>query len=100
MIKHEAGLHKDVAKIFDGVWIPETDNIQASVSTVYKDSGCFCTSTSRLQPITGRKEQKSKKGRNLHQVHGASFLRRQDVRKRDFQQFPNICLLTYLIKEF
>ena len=41
MIKHEAGLHKDVAKIFEGVWIPQTDNIQVSVSTAYKDSGAF-----------------------------------------------------------
>ena len=41
MIKRQAGLHKDVAKIFDGVWIPEQDNIQTSVSTVYKDSGAF-----------------------------------------------------------
>jgi len=28
MMKHKAGLHKDVAKIFDGVWIPQIDNIQ------------------------------------------------------------------------
>ena len=41
MIKHEAGLHKDVAKIFNGVWIPEQDNIQNSVSAGYKDSGAF-----------------------------------------------------------
>ena len=41
MIKHEAGLHKDVAKIFDGVWIPEKDNNQKSVSVGYKDSGAF-----------------------------------------------------------
>ena len=41
MIKHQAGLHKDVAKIFDGVWIPEQDNIQNSVSTGYKDSSAY-----------------------------------------------------------
>ncbi len=41
MIKHEAGLHKDVAKIFDGVWIPEQDNIQISANAGYKDSGAF-----------------------------------------------------------
>ncbi|MBN1973775.1 MAG: hypothetical protein JW787_09065 [Sedimentisphaerales bacterium] len=35
MLKHQAGLHKDVAKIFDGVWIPQVDNI------AYKDSGAF-----------------------------------------------------------
>ena len=48
MIKHEAGLHKDVAKIFNGVWIPEKDNIQASVSVGYKDSGAFV----HPQPLT------------------------------------------------
>ena len=41
MIKHQAGLHKDVAKIFEGVWIPEQDNIQVAVSIGYKDSGVF-----------------------------------------------------------
>lgn len=41
MIKHQAGLHKDVAKIFDGVWIPQTDNIQTSVIVTYKDSGAY-----------------------------------------------------------
>ena len=30
MPKHKAGLHKEVARIFDGVWIPQTDNIQQS----------------------------------------------------------------------
>jgi hypothetical protein len=28
MIKHKAGLHKDVATIFEGVWIPQIDDIQ------------------------------------------------------------------------
>lgn len=27
MIKHKAGLHKEVAKIFEGVWIPQIDDI-------------------------------------------------------------------------
>lgn len=30
MRKFNSGLHKDVASIFDGVWNPETDNIQPS----------------------------------------------------------------------
>ena len=41
MNNHQAGLHKDVAKIFDGVWIPEIDNIQVSESVTYKDSGAY-----------------------------------------------------------
>ena len=41
MIKHQAGLHKDVAKIFEGVWIPEQDNIHKAVSIGHKDSGAF-----------------------------------------------------------
>lgn len=32
MAKYEAGLHKDVAVIFDGVWIPHIDNVQQSVA--------------------------------------------------------------------
>ncbi len=32
MAKYEAGLHKDVAVIFDGVWIPHIDNIQQSIA--------------------------------------------------------------------
>jgi hypothetical protein len=28
MAKHKAGLHKEVAMIFNGVWIPQTDNVQ------------------------------------------------------------------------
>ena len=27
MLKHKAGLHKEVAKIFDGVWIPQIEDI-------------------------------------------------------------------------
>ena len=30
MAKHKAGLHKEVARIFDGVWIPQIDNMQQS----------------------------------------------------------------------
>ncbi len=33
MAKHNAGLHKEVAKIFEGVWIPQIDNIQQSLQT-------------------------------------------------------------------
>jgi len=32
MARYEAGLHKDVSVIFDGVWIPEIDNFQQSVA--------------------------------------------------------------------
>ena len=31
MAKYEAGLHKEVAKIFNGVWIPNIDNFQQSI---------------------------------------------------------------------
>jgi len=31
MAKHRVGLHKEVSTIFDGVWNPETDNIQQFV---------------------------------------------------------------------
>ncbi len=41
MINYQAGLHKDVAKIFDGVWTPQIDNIQPAVSVSYKQSGAF-----------------------------------------------------------
>jgi hypothetical protein len=30
MVKRKAGLHKDVATIFDGVWDPQQDNFQQS----------------------------------------------------------------------
>ncbi len=33
MAKHNAGLHKEVARIFEGVWIPQIDNIQQSIQT-------------------------------------------------------------------
>jgi len=33
MAKHKAGLHKEVARIFDGVWTPQIDNIQQSLQT-------------------------------------------------------------------
>lgn len=32
MAKYEAGLHKDVAVIFEGVWIPQIDNLQQSIA--------------------------------------------------------------------
>jgi hypothetical protein len=41
MIKHEAGLHKDVATIFSSVWNPQIDNDQSKISPAYKDSGAF-----------------------------------------------------------
>jgi hypothetical protein len=41
MINYQAGLHKDVAKIFEGVWTPQVDNIQTAVSTSYNQSGAF-----------------------------------------------------------
>ncbi len=40
-MKYKAGLHKDVATIFDNVWIPQTDNTQFAASTSNKDSGAF-----------------------------------------------------------
>lgn len=33
MSKYKAGLHKEVARIFDGVWIPQIDNVQQSLGT-------------------------------------------------------------------
>lgn len=41
MNNYQAGLHKDVAKIFEGVWTPQIDNIQTAVSASYKQSGAF-----------------------------------------------------------
>jgi hypothetical protein len=32
MANYEAGLHKDVLSIFEGVWIPHVDNVQQTVS--------------------------------------------------------------------
>jgi len=32
MANYEAGLHKDVLSIFEGVWIPHIDNVQQHVS--------------------------------------------------------------------
>jgi len=37
MTKHKAGLHKDVAMIFEGVWNPEIDNQQPSFSAPVDD---------------------------------------------------------------
>ena len=31
MAKRKAGLHKEVSRIFDGVWTPQIDNIQQSL---------------------------------------------------------------------
>jgi hypothetical protein len=33
MAKHKAGLHKEVAMIFNSVWTPQTDNIQQHYNT-------------------------------------------------------------------
>ncbi len=33
MAKHKAGLHKEVARIFNSVWTPQIDNIQQSFQT-------------------------------------------------------------------
>ena len=33
MAKHKAGLHKEVAMIFNSVWTPQTDNIQQYYNT-------------------------------------------------------------------
>jgi hypothetical protein len=32
MANYEAGLHKDVLTIFEGVWIPHIDNVQQTIS--------------------------------------------------------------------
>ena len=39
MRKHEAGLHKDVATIFNSVWNPKIDNHQNNIRYAYKDLG-------------------------------------------------------------
>ncbi|MBN2182773.1 MAG: hypothetical protein JW715_12755 [Sedimentisphaerales bacterium] len=41
MQKHKAGLHKDVARIFDGVWIPQIDNIQQSFGSSPPDAAVY-----------------------------------------------------------
>ena len=41
MVKHKAGLHKEVAKIFESVWMPQKDNDQTIVSKSYKKNGSF-----------------------------------------------------------
>jgi hypothetical protein len=43
MAKHNAGLHKDVARIFEGVWIPQIDNIQQSVQTYSPGAAAYIT---------------------------------------------------------
>ena len=55
MIKHKAGLHKDVAKIFNGVWIPQEDNIQNFNETISTENVAFIYP----KPLTF--EQKSQK---------------------------------------
>ena len=65
MIKHQAGLHKDVAKIFDGVWIPQTDNIQASVNIAYKDSGAFVQPKPLVMDNWPERVKVSKKSKQL-----------------------------------
>ena len=32
MENHQSGLHKEVSAIFDGVWNPETDNVQPVIA--------------------------------------------------------------------
>lgn len=48
MSKHKAGLHKEVARIFDGVWTPQIDNIQQSLQTSIT-GGAACVNS---KPIT------------------------------------------------
>ena len=41
MAKYEAGLHKDVTTIFNGVWIPHIDNLQQSVEAAASISASY-----------------------------------------------------------
>jgi len=41
MSTHKRGLHKDVSVIFDGVWDPETDNIQPSFEELATDDAAY-----------------------------------------------------------
>jgi hypothetical protein len=41
MAKHNAGLHKEVARIFEGVWIPQIDNIQQSLQTPFPGTAAY-----------------------------------------------------------
>ena len=41
MTNNKAGLHKEVAMIFNGVWTPETDNIHQSRDTSSKAAATY-----------------------------------------------------------
>lgn len=41
MAKYKAGLHKEVSMIFDGVWIPEIDNLQQSFAAPVPASATY-----------------------------------------------------------
>ena len=41
MSTHKTGLHKDVSVIFNGVWDPETDNIQPSFEEHAENDGAY-----------------------------------------------------------
>ena len=41
MSTHKTGLHKDVSVIFNGVWDPETDNIQPSFEGPVEDDDAY-----------------------------------------------------------
>ena len=42
---HKPGLHKDVATIFEKVWIPEIDNNSTTISVAYKERGSLANPT-------------------------------------------------------
>lgn len=56
MAKHKAGLHKEVAMIFNGVWTPQTDNIP-----VYTTSSKVAALYISPKPIASRKSSKRTK---------------------------------------
>ena len=79
MIKYKAGLHKDVAKIFDSVWTPQTDNIQTNVSTSYNNSGAYLHARpldleSWLEKTQSKKKRKTVKKTNQSWTGSFSFL--------------------------
>ena len=41
MRNHQSGLHKEVSAIFDGVWNPETDNIQPVIAVPAASSATY-----------------------------------------------------------
>jgi len=53
MAKHKAGLHKEVATIFNSVWTPQTDNIQ-----IYQTSSKVAALYISPKPITSKKSSK------------------------------------------